>query len=989
MSRPSIFTIAPGENFLAALARQLLAETHSDPLSLSSFLILLPTRRACRALGEEFLRQSGGQPLILPAMRPIGDPDEDDLMFIGPDSLALPPAIPDLRRRLLLARIIQSLGTGRGGTLPPSHEQAVVLAEELCRWLDQVQTEGLSFDGLAELVPAELARHWQRTLEFLTILTGNWPKLLAAEDAIDPAARRTLLIAAQAVAWATHPPDFPVIAAGSTGSVPATRALLKTVARMPTGRLVLPGLDREIDESSRAALDETHPQFNMIRLLREMDIAADAVSLWPGTHAPSTRARLIAEAMRPADATDAWRDPDGLKQADIETALEGFTRIDCANPREEAGVIALMMREALEQDGRSAALVTPDRALARRVAAELTRFDIVIDDSAGRPLPVTPPGAYLLLTARMVADAFAPHALLAALQHPLAQGGMAPGHFRALVRDLNKEVLRGPRPEAGLMGLRRAAEPFPKLTPLVARLTEIAHPFADLMAAPDAPLGDLVRAHAGFAEALAADDINHGAANLWRGEAGEAAADFISDLADAADALTPLPGSAYPGLLRALMEGKTVRPAWGGHPRLAIWGPLEARLLHADLVVLGGLNEGVWPPAIAADPWMSRPMRQDFHLPAPEIRTGLSAHDFAQLVCAPNVALTRSTKADGSPTLVSRWLMRLDAVLEARGIKTPWGRTAHIGWFQNLDRPDTIQRPAPPAPKPPVAARPRSLAVTSIEMWRRDPYAIYAKYILKLNRLDDIDATPEASDYGTIIHRTLDAFVTRYPNGPLPDRALAELLALGRERFGAALARPGIRAFWWPRFERAAVKFVALEAPRRAALLRCWTEIKGALTFDAPVAPFTVRATADRIDEMRGGGLVLIDYKTGQTPSHNEIAWGYAPQLPLEAAIAAGGGFPGVPAASPHALKFWRFRSGDPALKEIDAIPKGHDPASLADTALDGLKTLVAAFDDPARAYLARPHSAHAPRYSDYLHLARVREWASGESGGGDAGDGE
>jgi ATP-dependent helicase/nuclease subunit B len=979
-SGPSVFSIPPGEDFVAALARQMLAETADDPLALSAMLVLLPTRRATRALRDAFLALSGGKPMLLPRMRPLGDVDEDDPGFADEPSPDLPPAIPELRRRLLLARLIMGLGGKRGGAA--TAEQAVPLAQELGRLLDQVQIEELEFDKLATLVPEDYAAHWQVTLKFLEILTRQWPRILKGEGALDPAERRGELLTAQAKAWQAVPPDFPIIAAGSTGSIPATRRLLQVVASLPKGRVVLPGLDREMDEDSRAALDETHPQWGLFRLLEAMEVEPRRVPLWPGTTSVP-RAHLMAEAMRPAATSDTWR---GLDAAEMAAAAVGATRIDCPGPREEAAVIALRLRAALESQGRTAALVTPDRDLARRVAAELRRFGIEIDDSAGQPLALTEPGAFLLLTAEMVAEEFAPHVSLAALKHPLATGGLASGEFRRRVRHAELAVLRGPRPAPGIGGWRELLEGRDKawLDPWLARLEDMAAPFVEIMA-HGAPLDELLKAHIEFAEKLATDHETAGAARLWTHEAGTAASSFVLELDEAAkEALPPLPGAAYPGLLRALMKDRAVRPVWGRHPRLSIWGPLEARLQRADLVVLGGMNEGAWPPEVLADPWMSRPMRQAFGLPLPERRIGLAAHDFAQAFCAPEVVVTRAERVDGTPTVPSRWLMRLDTVISACGLdKLPRDRR-WLDWHKALDRPEAALVPArPPAPRPPIEARPRELPVTQIEMWRRDPYSLYARRILGLKALEPIDANPDAADYGTVVHRALDAFLAQFPRGPLPDEALARLIAVGRDAFGANLARPGVWAFWWPRFERIARWFVAQETERRTLLDRAWHEVEGNLVIEGPVGPFVLTAKADRIDRRADGKLVVFDYKTGVLPSAREVQTGFAPQLPLEGAIAAAGGFRGVPPGEVLALLYWRL-SGGRVPGEERAAAKASSAEDLIREALEGLKELVAAFDNPATAYEARPHPAYVPRYSDYLHLARVKEW-SGEDGEGEA----
>ena len=981
-----VFTIPPGISFVDALAAGLLADHGGDPLGLCRITVLLPTRRAARSLREAFLRLGGGKPMLLPVMRPIGDVDEDDFAFgdsvldAVEGALDLPPAMPEIERQLLLAELVRK----REETAVAGPAQAVRLAAELARLIDQVQTARLTFDPLDGLVDGDLAGHWRQTVEFLSIVTENWPAILADRGRIDPAERRNRLLRALADQWAAAPPEHPVIAAGSTGSIPATADLLAVIAALPEGRVVLPGLDRDLDTQSWRVLGESHPQYGLAQLLDRLEITRDEVRDWPALSGFSQsnvdRARLISEVMRPEATAEAWQDLGHLKAQ----AIDGVRVVSCADPQAEAGVIALMLRRSLEAPGRTAALVTADRALARRVRAELARWDIEIDDSAGRPLSDSVPGVFLRLILKALTEGVAPVPLLALLKHPLAAGGQTSAAFRAQARRVETAALRGPRPAPGFGGLKRAILAAGKKVPAwLDELAVAAAPLARALASKTVTITELVEAHIALAEHLAADDTEPGAARLWTGDAGTASAALMAELAEADDGLAPIAGTDYPPLFDSLLERVTVRPSYGTHPRLAILGPLEARLQHADLLVLGGLNEGSWPAEAAADPWLSRPMRAAFGLPSPERMIGLAAHDFGQALASPKVIVTRAEKVDGTPTVPSRWLTRLDAVLEGAGLAgatvgdAPWA-----AWQAAMDVPDTPQEPlAPPAPRPPVEARPRQLSVTRVEWLMRDPYSIYAQYVLRLNALDPIDAPVTLANYGSYIHQTLDRFVAAHP-GALPEDAQARLIETGRAVFAPVAAHPSLWAFWWPRFERIAHWFIEIETARRAAGLTSVTECRGALELDAPAGPFTLTAIADRIDIAPGGGIEIIDYKTGSIPKDAEVAAGFSPQLPLEAAIARAGGFGDLadgPPGSIDALSFWRL-TGRGAGGEVHTV--GHDAEQLAEEALAGLARLIAVFDNPKTPYLAVPAATEAPRYSDYTHLARVGEWSAAGEGG-------
>jgi ATP-dependent helicase/nuclease subunit B len=980
-----LFTIASDLPFLDALVAGLRAESGDDPLALAEATILLPTRRAARSLAEAFLRASAGRALLLPRLVPVGDVDAEELALIGddgavPEGLDIAPAVPELSRLLALTKLVLAWGRARGsGPLAPG--QAAPLAQALARFLDEVETEGSDFARLAELVPANFAEHWQQVLEFLAILTAHWPGHLAELGGLGPAERRNLVLRARAESWRRDPPQTRVIAAGLTGGVAAVAELLAVVARLPQGAVVLPGLDRGIEDWDAVAADPAHPQHLLALLLRRLETDAASVRDWPApgfTAGSASRRRLIAEALRPASESHHWRGLSGVDEA----ALDGLMRLDCAGPQEEAAAIALLLRQSLEEPGRTAALVTPDRGLARRVAAELKRWQIEIDDSAGMPLDKTPPGLFLRLLLDLADEDLAPLPLLAALKHPLAAGGSAPEAFRAGLRRLETAVLRGPRPAPGFAGLKAVLPQARDLVALVASLEVALLPLLQAMAAPEIGLAELVAAHVAAVEALAASDAKSGPERLWRGEAGEAAALFLAELLAAAAALPPLAGRDYPALFQALIAGKVVRPRYGRHPRLAIWGLLEARLQQADLVILGGLNEGAWPPETESDPWLSRPMRRAFGLPPPERRIGAAAHDFVQALGARRVVMTRASRVEGAPTVPSRWLLRLDTVLRAAGLAwKPQPSGGPLSWQALLDQPERRIVPAPPEPRPPLSARPRQLSVTQIEIWMRDPYAIYAQKILRLPALEPIDADPGAAERGEAIHEALDRFLREY-SASLPENAEARLLALGAEAFGPALERPGVRAFWWPRFARIARWFIAEERERRRHLRLIRSELAGSLELAMPAGAFTLTAKADRIDRIRDGGLVLVDYKTGGVPRLEEVAHGFSPQLPLEAAIAEAGGFAGIAGEAVTRLEYWQLSGGDPPGKAIPLAKTAEDLRRLVADALMGLNRLIAGFDDPNTPYRAQPRPERAPRYSDYEHLARVKEWSIiGETG--------
>lgn len=989
----NVQSVPPGVPFVDVLARGVLADygAADDPLGLSRVTILLPTRRAVRALREAFLRAGGGRPLLLPRMRPVGDVEEEELLLgagaatglAGEGALSLPPTVAPLRRQLLLARLIARWGDVRGNPYSPGN--AARLAAELARLIDQVETEGLSFADLDRLAPDRFAAHWQETLEFLKIATAAWPEILAQEGCIDPAAHRNRMLGALAAAWEAAAPRGPVIAAGSTGSVPATARLLRVVAGLAQGLVLLPGLDRHLDAESWQALDPAHPQYGMAQLLAKFGLARDQVPDWG--HADrfamrTNRARigLLAEALRPADTTDMWRDAGAALQAALPAALKGLSFLECPAEREEAAAIALALREVLQTPGKTAALVTPDRGLARRVAAELKRWDLEIDDSAGVPLADTPPLTLLRALIEAHAQAFAPVAWLALVKHPLVHAGWQRGRFRAAAREFERRCLRGPRPAPGLGVLAMLATESgdDALVALTARFADLLTPLAGIAPQDAISLADYLGALVQVAEALCATDEAAGETCLWAGEAGEAASLFIAELGEQADLATSLRLRDCPAFIDALLEGRAVRPRYGRHPRLFIWGPLEARLQHADLMILGGLNEDSWPAQANTDPWLSRPMRAAFGLPAPEQRIGLSAHDFAQAASAPEVILSRARKTGGAPAIASRWWLRIENLLSGigdgdwRAQITP---ARWLDWADRLDKPAQIIPADPPLPRPPVHLRPRGLSVSDVEVLVRDPYAIYAKHVLGLSPLDPLDAELGGAERGTVIHDILERFL-RARGQALAPGDLRALRALGAQAFDTALTEPGIRAFWKPRFDELAGWFIEWDLTHRlTGALPAGVEVEGKLTFDAPGGPFTLRARADRVDRYPDGSLAIFDYKTGSNPTQKQIKAGFAPQLPLEGAIATYGEFKGIGKGGVAQIAILRLRGIDPP---GEFIPIAIEQIEIA---YNGLRDKIAKFDAPDVPYPSRLAPMLFAHGGSYDHLARVREWSSDREG--------
>lgn len=909
-------------------------------------------------MADAFVKAQGMQPTLLPQMTPIGDVEEDELLLSGEGAeealFGLPPAIERSERLMLFTKIIMAKPSDFG-LEKMSLNQACFLAQELARLIDTVHNENLDFSNLAQLVPEEYAAHWQETLKFLEIITRYWPEILKERGLSDPSFRRNELIRRQCHIWRKHPPAKRIVAAGTTATFPAMKELAATVLALPKGELIINGLDRELDADSWAAIDETHPQFELKELLDYLELKReDVADFEPARNIE--REKLISEVMRPAKTTDKWRNlaAEGIKSE----ALHGITAVNCNDIREEALAIALIMRQTLEIPEKTAALVTPDRNLARRVASELERWDIKVDDSAGRPLTLTPVGTFLRLVAKTVVRECRRIDFLSLLKHPLTGLGQSYAETRMLTRQLEQKVWRGGKADEAL-------EAF------AAKLCELQGDFSELCSGEKADLKGLIRSHIKAAERIASLSDKDGGQILWRGDDGEAAANFIADWYEKAEVLGEIDVKEYLGLWEAMAAGVMVRPKFGMHPRLRILGPIEARLTHFDTLIAGEVNEGVWPQAAASDPWMSRPMKKDFGFPLPEKAIGVSGLDFSLLMGAEEVFLTRAERVQGTPMVKSRWWMRLETVLKALNLSiNDFSDVVYRLSAKNFDKPEQFEKVNAPAPCPPVSARPRELSASAIELLMRDPYSVFAKYILRLKPLDDVETDLTMADYGTIIHAILEKFNNKY-NEALPPDALEKLLEIGKESFAENNLALERRAFWWPNFEKIAEHLVKVEEEYRQEVRKVHNEVKGKFSFNAPAGVFTVTAKADRVDETKDGRINIIDYKTGKIRTPKEVAKGFAPQLPIEGLIAEKGGFGTLPAAEVAKLIYWQLGRRETVIEE--------NMEDILATTEDHLHKLISVFDFETTPYICHPNPKRIPEYSDYEQLARVKEWSVAE----------
>ena len=988
MNKPNVYNMPSGTAFLPSLAKGL-QEVYGERLQ--DALILLPTRRAVRALGDAFVGDSGAS--LLPRMRPLADINPEEPPFEPGELVGLVrPAIDPMQRRFELAQIIGRYHKNISD-LPLDPAGLLALADPLIAILDDAAMEEADISRITELEEIKdfAAAHFQNAITLYKIIQDYWPQRLAELDLMEPFARRVALLNALTDIWQKEPPKYPVIIAGSTGTLGASARLMRCVSKLEEGLIVLPGLEN-LKTISWDKVGLQHPQNALKQLIDIIGIDRAEVKTWnytPKSERLDSRRLIMSEALVPVQDTGDWpgriqaiRKAAKAGSHPFKEALEGLSVIEAVNDEEEALAIALILRGALEDKTKTAALVTPDPALARRVKARLRRWGVDVDYSQGEPLEETSLGSFLAAIMAGIENPGSAATLADICKHPFSALGQTPSALRRLWQGFETQM----RSARAAMPLTDFPE-YPALEKTFAPLRKMGKAFAQNWT--------IALAHA--AETLASTDKMQGAERLWVDDAGEKAASLLEGLIAYGGYLPDMSAAEFAKLLGTLMRGRVVRPRYGTHPRLSILGPLEARMLSADTIILGGLNEGIWPSAPSIEPFLSRGMRQSLKLSLPERRFGLSAHDFAELAANPQVILSRSARSDDGPKVASRWLWRLQTLIKgALGEEAEAALSTsnhYLDWARALDHvaANEVEAAAPPAPAPATEDRwpqARKLSITQIKSWIRDPYSIYARHVLGLRALNDMDAALGSSDYGTAIHNGLEMFMKAHKTD-LPPQPKAGLI----NAFKTAMQDAGFADFEIAkdetRLSKIAAQLIKWMQDRRAVSwevggVEAWGELK------IEDVDFTLVGKADLI-EKGPQGYAVTDYKTGAPASSAEVQAGFDPQLPLTAFMLAQGAFEGAfdrlgagPTVELNYIKVKGF--GDNELVR-ELANTGKSPMTAEDyagQALENLRKLITDFDNPATPYMCQPRAKYTHDYSDYNHLARKDEWAKMSSGGGD-----
>jgi ATP-dependent helicase/nuclease subunit B len=987
--RPSLFTLPFGQDLCEATVSAIFDRIGADPLTLSNALILLPNNRAIKSMTEAFVRKLKPG-LLLPRMAALGDLALDEALgsLLDPLEVAssIPPAIEPMPRLFLLARLLTKRRAMSGNKITPT--EALRLARNLANVIDELEIEKVQFERFDVIKPEgqDLAGHWQTSYTELLNLVPQYNLDMAAQGLIGPSARRNLLLERLAKSFAEQQHERWVIAAGVSTAAPAIAGLLRQVALLPQSMVILPAVDLAMPDADWDAIGphervegdfnvrkahESHPQYHLKHLLERMGFARGELEILG--KAISGHEIVIPEIFCIPEATAGWLALEPAKKR-----LKNVRLMIADDSAQEALAISILIRKALEQEEKRVAVVTPDRELGLRVAAQLKRWGITVDDSAGVPLLQKPEAALVMALAELLAHDFAPVPLLTVLKHPLVHSGEGRVEWLEQVRNLDL-LLRGPNEGIGLSAIgKRIANENNKAaderrilsaevcTKLQDWWSETFKTFAGLQLVAKANLAAILTELQDVATKLSQSAV-------WKGTTGRQLAVFFEDIAryNLSDIGDPK-AEAIPSVLSELLADQVVRPAYGGHPRVAIYGLLEARLQQADMVICGGLNEGSWPQLPQPDPWLAPRIRRDLGLPAPERNIGLAAHDLATALGAKEVILTRALRDRGGPTVASRFLLRIQALLGDELQK----ESEAIEFAVVIDKPD---KPAPPyrrpAPVPSPDQRRVSVSITQFDTLKANPYSFYATKILGLSMLDAVDAEPSYAWRGTVIHRILELWHSDDDSEP------AALIKHAEDLLSNSALHPALRAMWQPRIAES-LRWIANETQRirdEEGRILLIAEQQGKME----IAGVTVTGRADRIDRIADGSLAIVDYKTGGSPSAAQVSAGFALQLGMIGLMTERGAIEKVTGEASR-FEYWSLakdKGGFGAIKSPTSEKEKKNTILSSDLVAfaekEAIKTLNAWINGDA-AFTAMLEPKYA--YSDHNQLMRLQEWDGREA---------
>lgn len=931
-----IYSVSFSQLFLGSIADYLLSRT-SD-FALSEWTVYLPTRRSCMVLEETLFQKNPQTSFILPRIVALGETTPEELILMSSELVEelslLPAVIRPSRRRLLLATLIEKFRYSERGM---GADLALKWADKLTAILDEMRTHDVNLKTLKEIGPVSgHAEHWEKIHTFLSLVSNHWDSILEEEQAVESITWQKRILDAYAHFLKTQGTRKPIMIAGSLGTIPSTANLIQAISKLPNGVVVLPGLEKI---KQKEPVSPRHPQFFLFALLEKLDINPCHVEYLTDTQHFDT-------------------DTSCHKKSEfqgIEIQCENLSYMEASDQAEEARLVAISIRKALEEGKKKIVCVATDQALLKRINTELEVWDIVPLSPQSRSLIDTNLGSFLHLVTLGLSNPFPVVALASLCKHALSKKTEDWNLFE-------RYILRKWTGSYSLQALDYAVQRAENQMDLDTwnQVADFYNQLKKLLMDRDGThsLKYYLKKIDTFLRWLAEHD--EPAESLFLILCPEEAESFQTlweDLHKSGDLEIVHPQNLSDVFFTLLQQ--PYQALVGGHTQeVLLLPPADARFIDADLKILAGLNEGVWPLEPPKDPFFTYNMRQSLKLPPLESKIGQSAHDFLSCLCGPGDKLiTRSLRIGGVPSIPSRFLSYLHLGLKRKGLKLHSSNELKQ-WSRDLYLPPQKITLGIPAPCPPANLRPNRLSVTEIGLLLKDPYSIYAKHILKLTELNFFSNQHQYRSFGIFVHECLHEWNRDFNKTEAPS-----FLNRAKFLFGLHFGSWEENRFWWEKFLNL-LKWVSLQSPWSNTV----TEIRGEIVLPIGDHLFTLFGKADRID-WNEQSLRIIDYKTGGVPSGSSVKSGESPQLLLEALIFYKNGFSGLPIAPLTSLEYWGV------LTEEKVILK--DDLNLFISNIEQrLQKLMTSFLNDSTPYLSYPKG----KLSDYSydHLSRFQEWHMG-----------
>jgi ATP-dependent helicase/nuclease subunit B len=939
----------------------------------------MPNRRSANALRTVFLEEIESGSRILPSIEAIGDLDEKAIVLSGVDSDSLLEYLKSQKTSLEIGYRLLLLRETMLNYSHSSIEQAMGLSKELDVFLRDIENYEIDFSKLDNLVGEDLAIHWQQILDFLKNFGTRWQDLLNKHNIASTYGNRVSSVRFYEKILKKVGLKNPLLMVGNFEPSESTLNLMKTLLKCDNAYLIFKGLENVMTAEECQSIDETHSHFLSEKTLEKL--ALDKRSMvnlrypeYKTIGNDSLQSLYIS--MLPPELTYRWQNNDKICE------LKHIQYIECREIHDELNLIMVYLLDHIAKNGLKNIALVANQELSQRLELLLSYWNIPFNNNYGKKFILHGVVRYLMLIVEVYNENYRANKLLSLLKNNFTRFGYDREKLLKNIQLFEEYILHNGVNRNGMESYRvnlRSVENEQTREDLTEFFDRIESYFA-ILDGKNLPLEKLVQNHLQLAEKLAGSVENDGADILWHSEeSGEKVRElFYGELLLQSKYFGNSNIADYEYILNFLISERSYSDDYSLYPAVNITSVQEAQLINYDLVIIANLNDGANPMNTPPDPWMSRKMRIDLGLPPRETEIGKSYFNLIQLVAQKKVLLTRSRNVDGTPSIKSRFLQRLETMLHCNGLGLATNEAIVRGFQKyhsfeyNLE--NNIYK-VRPQPKPPVNLRPRNLSATNIDLLNLNPYDIYVKKILALKKTNPLEKENIHARVGIILHSIFERYSRDYEKYRRSGSGALALLV--KDTLDHSFANDQLLTeLYYDRVLETTRYFIELDERSRkenySITLEDWNECDLGAGKN-----FFLSARIDRMEKLNNS-MRIIDYKTGTAPSKTDIICGWRLQLPVEALILSKSR-PGIDIES---LQYWLVKQKNCKVTEINDGEKMRGTNNiilireLVKKTEEFVMKLVDLFDNEFTGYTATNRNSH---YSDFNHLSRLEEWLYGE----------